>query len=74
MLLACFPVCTTFVALGLLTLVLLIVYEHPKAVEAVAVPDDDATPRKYPPWWAFALIPIVMAIILELLAWATRGN
>lgn len=74
MLLACFPVCTTFVALGLIALALLIFYERPKVVEAEAVPDEDATPRKYPPWWAFALIPIVLAIILQLLAWATRGN
>jgi hypothetical protein len=74
MLLACIPVCTTFVALGLLALLVLMVFETPAVVDAEAVPNNDAAPRKHPRWWAFALIPIAIAIILGSLAWATAGN
>jgi hypothetical protein len=73
-LLACFPVCSTFLALGLLAFALLIVYERPEAVEVNALPDDDATLRKHPRWWAFALIPVAVGAILGLLAWINAGN
>ena len=67
------PVCTTFAALAIIVVVLLLTgIKHDQAEESdLAIAPQ---PAERPAWWAIALIPVVVAAVLGFLAWCTAGN
>lgn len=71
--LACFPVLTLFTSLFLL--IVCILATGMGTTDATDAPAEaSAEPTKYPAWWTFALIPVVLGSLLWFLEWCTRGN
>jgi hypothetical protein len=70
---ACFPVCLTFVAIGIvgLLVVALGMYNRTpledKPEPASAPPPSGATGP--PPWWVFPLMLLAVALVMIVLAW-----
>lgn len=66
---ACMPMCTTFVALGIFGLFVVIAgaYHHPEPTDAPAEP---APPSHAPPIWVFVLISVlaVLTVLAMIIA------
>jgi hypothetical protein len=66
---ACLPVCLTFLALGVLGLIVVATGAY-HALD----PPDPAQPtgpgERAPPWWVFVLIPTAAVVLTLLVIWA----
>ena len=70
---ACFPVCLTFVAIGIVgaIVVALGMYNHTPLDER---PEPANEPPRYdatgpPPWWTFPLMLLAVVLVMLVLAW-----
>ncbi|MCE9565368.1 MAG: hypothetical protein K8U57_25320 [Planctomycetes bacterium] len=69
---ACFPVCMTFVAIGIVGLVVVLIMgtnrEGPNAPVDAIQTDTDTDPG-FPPWWVVVLIFAVVLLHFAFLLW-----
>lgn len=75
---ACFPVCMTFVALGILALLVIATGvvgtdADPDPLESSTPEPDDGTTGP-PRWWVVVLIFVAVAIVFLLLNWAAADS
>ena len=72
---ACFPVCLTFIALGLLALLVFVTGMVGPGPGAAAGPGDGPVPERYqgptgpPPWWVILLIFAAVTAAFFVLNW-----
>jgi hypothetical protein len=70
---ACFPVCLTFVAIGIVGLIVVALGMYNRT--PLEDRSDPATePSRYdvtgpPPWWVFPLMLLAVAVVMLVLAW-----
>ncbi len=71
-LLACLPVCTSFVALGGVALIAIVVTLYDKEADAGAGPQP-SEPRPRPPYWVAPVVLVVAVVFLLVLSLFTAG-
>jgi hypothetical protein len=70
---ACFPVCLTFVAIGILGLIVVVLGMYNRA-PLEDRPEAADEPSRYgvtgpPPWWVLPLMLLAVAAVMLVLAW-----
>jgi hypothetical protein len=70
---ACFPMCMTFVALGIMGVVVVeFGLSNPIPGDDQPAPTDEPSPYGItgpPPWWVIALMLLALALLMLVLGW-----